>query len=47
VDKHLIGAAGKTIAFNSTSDEIQALFDMRIDTDDFQVLAEVLLALNA
>lgn len=47
VDKHLIDVAGKTVAFNSTSDEIQALFDMRIDSDDFQVLADVLLALNA
>lgn len=46
VDKHLIEAAGKTIAFNSSSDEIQELFDIRVDGDNFMALADVILALN-
>lgn len=46
VDKYLIEVAGKTIAFNSTSDEIQALFDMRIDSDNFLDLADAVLGLN-
>ncbi|MBK8287760.1 MAG: hypothetical protein IPK95_03250 [Cellvibrionales bacterium] len=47
VDKHLIDAAGKTIAFNSSSDEIRELFDMRVDSDNFMDLAKTLLQLNA
>ncbi|HQQ73968.1 MAG TPA: HAD hydrolase family protein, partial [Pseudomonadales bacterium] len=46
VDKHLIEAAGKTIAFNSSSDEIQELFDIRVDSDNFMALVDVILALN-
>jgi hypothetical protein len=42
----LIEAAGKTIAFNSTSDEIQELFDIRIDSDNFMNLVAVVLALK-
>jgi len=46
VDKHLIEAAGKTIAFNSTSDEIQELFDIRVDSDNFMDLVAAVLALK-
>lgn len=46
VDKHLIEAAGKTIAFNSSSDEIQELFDIRVDSDNFMALVDVILTLN-
>jgi phosphoserine phosphatase len=46
VDKHLIDVAGRTIAFNSTSDEVQELFDWRLDSDNFMDLVDSILALN-
>lgn len=45
VDKHLIEVAGRTIAFNSTSDEVQELFDWRLDSDNFMDLVDSILAL--
>ena len=46
VDKHFIEAAGKTIALNSTSDEIQELFDIRVDSDNFMDLVAAVLTLK-
>ncbi len=38
IDKFVINAAGKTIAFNSTSDEIRDVFDITLDAAHFNTL---------
>ena len=47
VDKHMIRAAGKTIAFNSPSDEIRQVFDITLHSEDFRDVASAIIAMNA
>jgi phosphoserine phosphatase len=47
VDKYVIRTAGKTIALNSPSDEIQQLFDISLTSEDFCELANTIISLNS